>query len=192
MIVSVFVFLIALYCLFKDGDKLKENIISLSPLRDSHDETIFNKIIIAINSVIKGSLSVAIIQGILTSIGFAIFGVPNFILWGSIAAISALIPGIGTAMVILPAIFYLYFIGETFFAIGLLVWGIIAVGLVDNLLGPKLVGKGVKLHSFIILLSILGGIIFFGPLGFLLGPLVVTVLFVLSEVYFSISREYKG
>lgn len=191
VLLSVFVFLLATYVFFKDGEKLKATIIGLSPLRDAHDQTIFNKITVAVNSVMKGSLFVAIIQGILTSIGLAIFGVPNAILLGSIAIITALIPGIGTSIVLLPAIIYLFFTGEVFFAVGLLLWGMLAVGLVDNFLGPKLVGRGIKLHPFMILLSILGGLSFFGPIGFLLGPLVLSLLFVLIEVYFSINKEYK-
>ena len=182
-IAGVFIFLIALYYLFKDGRKLKAGVVALSPLQDIHDETIFNKLGLAINSVIKGNLAVALIQGILTAIGFALFGVPNAALWGSVAAITALIPGIGTALVLLPATLYLFFSGETIFAVGLLVWGMVAVGLVDNFLGPKLAQRGMRLHPFLILLSILGGIGFFGPLGFLLGPLVLSLLFALLEIY---------
>ena len=189
---SVFIFLIALYYLFKDGYKLKTVIIALSPLQDIHDETIFNKLTLAINSVIKGNLIVALVQGILTAVGFTIFGVPNATLWGSVAAIAALIPGIGTALVLLPAILYLYFSGETLFSAGLLLWGITAVGLIDNFLGPKLSSRGMRLHPFLILLSILGGISFFGPLGFLLGPLVLSLLFALLEIYFAIRKEHEG
>ena len=191
-IVGVFIFLIALYYLFKDGYKLKRAIVALSPLQDIHDETIFNKFALAINSVIRGNLAVALIQGILTAIGFAIFGVPNAALWGSVAAMAALIPGVGTALVLLPAILYLYFSGETLFAVGLLIWGVTAVGLVDNFLGPKFVERGIRLHPFLILLSILGGIGFFGPLGFLLGPLVLSLLFALLEIYFEVKKEHEG
>ncbi len=190
VIVGVFIFLIALYYLFKDGRKLKAAVVALSPLQDIHDETIFNKLALAINSVIKGNLTVALVQGILTAIGFAIFGVPNATLWGSVAVITALIPGIGTALVLFPAILYLFFSGETIFAVGLLLWGITAVGLVDNFLGPKLVERGMRLHPFLILLSILGGMGFFGPLGFLLGPLVLSLLFALLEIYFAIRKEH--
>ncbi len=190
VMVGIFILLVALNYLFKDGYKLKRAVVALSPLQDIHDETIFNKLALAINSVIKGSLAVALIQGILTAVGFAIFGVPNAALWGRVAAITALIPGIGTALVLLPAILYLYFSGQTFFAVGLLLWGVTAVGLVDNFLGPKLVERGVRLHPFLILLSILGGIGFFGPLGFLLGPLILSFLFALLEIYFAISKEH--
>jgi len=191
-LMGIFIFLIALYYLFKDGRKLKAAVVAISPLQDIHDETIFNKLALAIKSVIKGNLAVALAQGILTAVGFAIFGVPNATLWGSVAMIAALIPGIGTALVLIPAILYLYFIGEALFAAGLLVWGVTAVGLVDNFLGPKLASRGMQLHPVLILLSILGGIGFFGPLGFLLGPLVLSLLFALLEIYFAIRKEHEG
>lgn len=191
-IAGIFIFLVALYYLFKDGHKLKAAVVALSPLQDIHDETIFNKLSLAINSVVKGGLVVAFVQGILAAIGFAVFGVPNATLWGSIAAIAALIPGIGTALVLLPAILYLYFSGTALLAVGLLVWGVVAVGLVDNFLGPKLVERGMRLHPFLILLSILGGMGFFGPLGFLLGPLVLSLFFALLGVYFAIKKEHGG
>jgi predicted PurR-regulated permease PerM len=192
IMVSIFIFLVALYYLFKDGHKLKRAAIAVSPLQDIHDETIFNKIAVAINSVVRGNIAVALIQGTLTAVGFALFGVPNPVLWGSVAAVAALIPGIGTALVLLPAILYLYVSGETLPAAGLLLWGMTAVGLVDNFLGPKLVERGMRLHPFLILLSILGGISFFGPLGFLLGPLTLSMLFVLLEVYSTINKERKS
>ena len=190
-IVGIFIFLVALYYLFKDGQKLKNAVVALSPLKDIHDETIFNKLSLAINSIIKGNLAVALVQGILTAIGFTIFGVPNAALWGSIAAIAALIPGIGTALVIFPAILYLLLSGKIFLSIGLFLWGITAVGLIDNFLGPKFVGRETRLHPFLVLLSILGGIGFFGLLGFLLGPLVLSLLFAFLEIYFAISKEYE-
>jgi len=191
-IAGIFIFLVALYYLFKDGHKLKRAVVALSPLQDIHDETIFNKLALAINSVVRGNLLVGLVQGMLTAVGFVIFGVPNAALWGSVAAITALIPGIGTALVLLPAILYLFFSGETIFAVGLLLWGTTAVGLVDNFLGPKLASHGIRLHPFLILLSILGGIGFFGPLGFLLGPLVLSLLFALLEIYFAVSKEHKN
>ncbi len=189
MAVSFFLFLVALYYLLKDGQKLKAAIIALSPLSDADDETISQKIEMAVGSVMKGNLLIALVQGILTSVGFAIFGVPNAVLWGSIAAIAALIPGIGTALVLTPAIIFLFLKGEMFSGAGLIVWGIGAVGLVDNFLGPKFVGRGMQLHPLIILLSVLGGIGFFGPIGFLLGPLTISLLFALLDIYYSLMKK---
>ncbi len=189
---GIFIFLVALYFLFKDGGRFKAAITDLSPLEDRHDEIIFDKLALATNSVVRGSVVVGIMQGILTAIGFTIFGIPNPVLWGSVAAIAALIPGVGTALVLIPAILYLYFSDQVFFAVGLLLWSLTAVGLVDNFLGPKLAEQGVRLHPFLILLSILGGISFLGPIGFLLGPLVLSLLFALLELYFVVKKEHTG
>jgi predicted PurR-regulated permease PerM len=189
IMVSVFIFLVALYYLFKDGVRLKASVVTLSPLEDEYDETIFAKLGVAINSVVRGNLAVACIQGVVTAIGFAIFGVPNAAFWGGLTAIAALVPSIGTSLVVAPAILYLYVIGETTSAAWLLVWGVFAVGLVDNVLGPKFVERGMRIHPFLILLSILGGISFFGLIGFLLGPIVLGLLFSLLEIYGVITRK---
>lgn len=186
---STFIFLIALYYMFKDGEKLKLAIREMSPLKDSYDNTIFKKMENAINSIIKGSLIIAIIQGIVTSIGFLIFGVPSAFLWGTIASITALIPSVGTSLVVVPAIIYLFFSGSLFHAIGLAIWGFFAVGLIDNFLGPKLVGRGIKIHPFLILLSVLGGLALFGPIGFIIGPVVLSLLFTLSVIYSEIIHQ---
>lgn len=192
IMMSLFIFLVALYYLLKDGEKIKKFIIELSPLRDRSDEAIFKKLEGAANSIVKGNLLVALTQGMLTAFGFWIFGVPNAALWGSVAVITAIIPGIGTALVLTPAIAFLFLSGATASGFGLLAWGVGAVGLVDNFLGPKLVGRGMQLHPLIILLSVLGGIAFFGPVGILMGPLTVSFLFALLEVYFSLAKERQG
>jgi len=186
IMVGIIVLFIALYYLFKDGHELRKSVIALSPLSDVYDETIFRKLELAINSVVLGSISVALVQGVLTAIGLAVFGVPNPVFWGSVATVTALIPGVGTSIVLIPSILFLFFTGAEVAAVGLLIWGIVAVGLVDNVLGPKIVGKGAKLHPFLILLSILGGIGLFGPIGFLFGPLALALLFAFLEIYSTI------
>ena len=189
VLLDLFVFLIALYYLLRDGTKLKRAIIELSPLADVEDKTVFAQLELAVHSVIRGSLMIALIQGILTGIGFTFFGVPNSILWGVVAALSALIPGIGTSLVLGPGILYLFTVGATTQAVGLLIWSVVAVGLIDNSLGPKLVGKGMRLHPLMVLLSVFGGLAFFGPAGIFLGPLCISLLFALLSIYQHIRRQ---
>jgi predicted PurR-regulated permease PerM len=100
-----------------------------------------------------------------------------------IAAFGALIPSVGTTIVFIPAVVFLLFNGAYVQAIGLLVWGVLAVGLIDNLLGPYLMSRGNKLHPFIILLAVLGGLSVFGPIGFVVGPVLVSLFIVLLELY---------
>jgi predicted PurR-regulated permease PerM len=78
---------------------------------------------------------------------------------------------------------YLLFNGDFVPAIGLLIWGVLAVGLIDNLLGPYLMSRGNTLHPFLILLAVLGGISVFGPIGFIVGPVIVSLFMVLLELY---------
>lgn len=183
ILMNFFILIIALYYLLKDGEKLKDFIILLSPLPVTYDEQILAKLKTTVNALMRGILVIAIIQGVLTTIGFTIFGVPNAVLWGSVAVMASLIPSIGTSLVLLPGILYLYFVGNTIPALGLLVWGFVVVGLIDNYLGPKLVERKVGIHPFAILLSILGGLSFFGPIGFLFGPLVLSLFFAMLDVY---------
>jgi len=110
-------------------------------------------------------------------------------LWGVVAALSALIPGIGTSLVLGPGILYLFTVGATTQAVGLLIWSVVAVGLIDNSLGPKLVGKGMRLHPLMVLLSVFGGLAFFGPAGIFLGPLCISLLFALLSIYQHIRRQ---
>ncbi len=184
LLISFFVFLISFFYLLKDGKKMRKFIVSLSPLSDEDDEVILKKLENATNSVVKGSLTVALIQGAMTAIGFAIFGVPNPIFWGSVASVTALIPGVGTMLVLAPAIIFLFLTSSAFAGFGLLAWGVGAVGLIDNLLGPKLVASGAKLHPLMVLLSVLGGLILFGPIGLLIGPLTVSLLLALVDLHF--------
>jgi len=183
LIFNFFLMFLALFYLFRDGKRFRKSVIFLSPLSDNYDESILVRLSEGVSSVVKGSLLVAIIQGALAALGFFIFGLPNPMLWGSFAAIAALVPNLGTALVVLPAIIFLYWQGAAGSALGLLVWGVVIIGLVDNLLAPYLMKKGLKVHPFLVLLGVLGGFAFFGPLGFLVGPVLVALLMALLDMY---------
>jgi len=189
---NTFIFLIALYYFLKDGVALKRQAIELSPLADTNDEVIFEKLRRAVGSVVTGKLIIALIQGALIATGFAIFGVPNAVLWGTVGALAALVPSIGTAIVLVPGIIFLFVAEKTGAGVGLLIWGAVAVGLVDNLLAPVLVGKGAGLHPLVVLLSALGGIALFGPVGFILGPLVISFFIALLDIYSSMIKRGNG
>lgn len=180
---ELFIFFMSFYYLLRDGGKVTALIIKLSPLNNKDDTIIFERLRQAINSVIKGSLLVALIQGVLTAIGFTLFGIPNSILWGTLTIFAALIPAVGTGLVLIPGVIFLFVTGSFLPAIGLSVWGVFAVGLIDNALKPKLIGNDLSVHPLLILLSVLGGIAFFGPAGLFLGPLAVSLLFAFISVY---------
>ena len=180
---GAFLSLLGLFYFLKDGAKLKRWMFSLVPLAPEYKEEILREIRVVTNSVIEGTLIVAIIQGVAAGIGFAIFGIPNPIFWASLVVLFTPIPIIGTWLVVLPAVAYLFFIGNTALSIGLLVWSVILVNVIYNTIAPELMHRGNDIHPYVILLSILGGISFFGPIGFLVGPLIAALLFSLFTIY---------
>jgi len=188
---AFFSFLLMLLIIFhflKDGAEWRKSIIMLSPLSDKEDEKIIGRLSESVNAVMKGSLLVSLIQGVLMGLGLALFGVPHPALWGMVAAVCSLIPTVGTALVSVPSILFLYASGETTGAIGLLIWAAIAVGMIDNFLGPILIGGKIKISSILILFSALGGISLLGPAGVLVGPLMVSFLYTLISIY---RNEFK-
>jgi len=180
---GMFLFLISFYYLLKDGDKLRKDIVAISPFRDDRDEAILSKLENSVVSVVKGSIFVALIQGVVSGIGYYIFGLPSAVLWAGVTATAALVPGFGTSIALVPAILYLLFMVGIPNAIGLLIWGIFAVGLIDNFLGPKFMEKRVNIHPLLIMLSALGGLSFYGAAGFFLGPITISFLFALFDIY---------
>lgn len=183
---TVFAFFIALigsFYFFRDGKELLDLVVKASPLPDDEDLVIFNRLGRAIRAVATGTVLVALIQGSLVAIGFTFFGIERAILFGSVASVGALMPGVGTTIVTAPAILYLFVTGDMVNAIGLTVWSVLIVGFVDNLIGPYLMSRGNNMHPFIILISVLGGLALFGPIGFVVGPVVVTLFLVLLELY---------
>ena len=180
---ALFLWFLAVYYFLKEGDRIRSLLVKFSPLSDRYDLEIVNRVVTSVKSVIGGSLIVALLQGILAGVGFAIFGVPTPAIWGVVAVFAALIPTIGTALVTLPAVAFLVLTGNGIAAIGLLVWGVLIVGGIDNIVRPKLLERGVKVHPLTILLSVLGGLAFFGPVGFLTGPVIVSLLSEFLNIY---------
>lgn len=182
-VLALFLFLVSLYYFLRDGETIRRAVMRASPLSTAEEERISERLARAINAVVRGNLLIALIQGAVSTIGFVIFGVPNAILWGTAAGFAALIPGLGTSLVLVPVILFLFLSGDVVAGIGLAAWGAAAVGSVDNVLGPRLVGGGMQLHPLLILPGVLGGIALFGPAGIFLGPLVLALLFALLSVY---------
>jgi len=175
--------LLIMFYFLKDGTKWKKTIVMFSPLKDTDDEKIVDRLTQSINGVIKGSLLIALAQGALLGFGFWLFGIPNAALWGVVAAVTSLLPTFGTALVSVPAIIFLFVTGDTTSAVGLLIWAAILVGMIDNFLTPLVIGKGASLPSILVLFSVLGGISLLGPVGILVGPLAISLLYTLISIY---------
>ncbi|MEN9604451.1 MAG: hypothetical protein RJB39_136 [Candidatus Parcubacteria bacterium] len=185
IVLKLFLFLIALFYFLKDRTHFATLYARITPLSDKDNDRIFTSIRTAARSIMIGSLVVALCQGIVTGIGFAIFGVPNPFFWGAVAGMFALVPAVGPALIWIPAVIYLYVTGDpgSIAWIGQLIWGVVAVGLIDNILGPLVINKGISIHPLFILLSVIGGIAMFGPEGFLFGPLVLSIFVAIIEAW---------
>lgn len=180
---GIFLILLSLFYFLKDGQIWKKYIVKLSPLSDMHDERILAMLQRAVNGVMRGYVLIAAIQGLLMGFGLWIFGVPNATLWGVFAGIASMVPTIGTALVSIPAIIYLFATGDTGAAIGLAAWSIALVGTVDNVLNPVVVGKQIHVPPVVVLFSVLGGIALLGAPGIIIGPLAVSLLHTLIQIY---------
>jgi len=186
LLLGMLLVVITLFFFLKDGKRFLNYLMSLSPLDDKYDLKIFERIGLMITSVVRGVLLIAVVQAVLVGFGFYFFGVPNAILWATVTVVASLIPFIGTALVVFPGVAFLLFQGNLIGAIGLAVWGTLLIGLIDNLFMPVMYGKRVKVHALVILFAVLGGIYAFGPLGFLVGPMMVSFFIAILDIY----REY--
>jgi len=184
-ILNTFLYFLSLYYLLVDRDLLVNKLVSLSPLRDSLDLDLIRRLIVTVRSVVFGVLLIGILQGILAAIGMTIFGVPGALIWGAITIIASLVPFVGTALVLIPAILYLFFTGSQTAALGLLIWSVVCVGLADNFVGPFLMKGTTNMNALLILLSILGGLQTFGPIGIIVGPTILAGFLALIELYTS-------
>lgn len=163
------------FFLLRDGRKLVELLIRALPLGDERERLLFAKFAEVTRATVKGNLLVAAVQGALGGLIFWILGISGALLWGVVMAIASLIPAVGAALVWIPAAIYLAAVGEYVSATILTAFGVLVIGLADNLLRPILVGRDTKLPDYIVLLSTLGGIVMFGINGFVMGPLVAAL-----------------
>lgn len=183
LIFQMFIFFMALFYFFVDREKIYEFALDLSPFKDSLDKNILSRISSTVRGVVFGKIVIAIVQAIIAGIGMTIFGVPGAILWASLVVIAAQVPILGTALIMMPAVGYLLIIGETWSAFGLFIWSVVAVSSIDNILSPIIVGAKVHMNQLLILISLLGGLELFGPIGFIIGPTVLACVMVVVELY---------
>ncbi|MGK7296015.1 MAG: AI-2E family transporter [Candidatus Wenzhouxiangella sp. M2_3B_020] len=176
-VVKLALMLYVAFFLLRDGRLLAEKLVEAVPLGDERERMLMQKFVEVARATVKGNLLVAIVQGTLGGLIFWILGLPAALLWGVVMTVLSLIPAVGAGIVWLPAAIYLYAVGDWFSATVLVLFGVLIIGLADNILRPILVGRDTKLPDWMVLLSTLGGIAMVGINGFVVGPL-IAVLFV--------------
>jgi len=170
------------FFVLRDQDKVLAYVKSLLPFSKEVEKKIFDYSKGITSSVLYGQVIIGILQGIAAGLGFFIFGVPNALFLTLLAMMAGIFPIIGTTIIWLPVAIYLFVGGNTFSAIGVVVFGLISAT-IDNFLRPMIVSRRTKIHSAILLISMIGGLFLFGILGFILGPLIISYLLIMLEIY---------
>ncbi|MDQ2832505.1 MAG: AI-2E family transporter [Acidobacteriota bacterium] len=183
VITELVVMLFLLFFLFRDRELALSTLRSLLPLREHETSEFLERIGNTIFATALGRLSIAAVQGILASLAFWVLGVPNILLWAFTLTAFAMIPAFGAFLVWGPIAIYLGLNGHWGKAALLIVWGGLVVSTIDNILYPILIGSHIRAHIATILLTILGGIAVFGPLGIVLGPVLFTMGSTLLEIW---------
>jgi predicted PurR-regulated permease PerM len=186
---TFFLAFFAFFYLLKDGEKLRKLVIRSMPLADGRGEEIVDRLVGMAISVVRGALFMAIVWGLVVGVEFLVFGVPNPVFWGAISILAAFIPVIGVSLVIIPGILYVALTAGIVKAIVFAVIAFVISAFMESTLHPLVIGHGRHIHPFMLLLSVLGGISFFGPIGLFLGPLVLSLFLTVFEIYPTLMTE---
>lgn len=187
-VLDVGVMLYVAFFLLRDGDKLIVLMVKALPLGDRRERLLFSKFAEVTRATVKGNMVIAIIQGALGGFIFWALGIPAALLWAVVMAVLSLIPAVGAGLIWVPVAIYMFATGDYVQAIILTLFGVIVIGLVDNLLRPILVGRDTKLPDYLVLLSTLGGLVLFGINGFVIGPLIAALFTVVWGIFM---REFQ-
>ncbi len=182
-LLQLFIMLYAMFFFLIDGRSILDRILYLMPLSPAEEDRMVEKFVSVAKATLKGTLVIGIIQGGLAGIALFLAGIGGAAFWGTVMVVLSIIPGIGTALVWIPAVIYLVAGGHYLAAILLAAWCGVVVGAVDNVLRPMLVGRDTKMSDLLILLSTLGGIFLFGAVGFIIGPIVAALFVTVWDIY---------
>ena len=188
----LFIMLYAMFFFLLDGKRMLQLFLDILPLRDEDEQRMVEKFVSVSRATIKGTLVIGIVQGVLAGLSFWAGGIPLAVFWGTIMAVLSIIPGVGAAIVWIPGVVYLLIAGKIVSAIGVALWCAIVVGTADNFMRPALVGRDTKMPDLLILLSTLGGLVMFGAVGIVLGPVIAALFMTVWGIFDHTMREWVG
>lgn len=180
---DIFLFLLMLFFLLRDGAALRAEFHRISPFSEQQELQIFDHISRTVKAVLQAMVVVPIAQGVIAAIGFWLFGVPHPLAWGVAVVFAAFVPILGSPLGWLPAVAYVFYGGDTGRAVGLLIYGVVVISGIDNVIKPLILHGSAQIHPLLGFLSILGGAFAFGPLGFLVGPVVLSLVLSAIRIY---------
>lgn len=189
-LLQAFIFLYALYYFLVDGPNILRRILSYLPFSATEEERLLERFVSVARATFKGSLLIGVIQGAVAGLAFWVVGVPGPAFWGTVMVVLSIIPAVGAAIVWIPAVIYLFLVGRLIAAIVLLAWCGVVVSTLDNLLRPRLIGRDARMSDLLILLSTLGGIVLFGAVGFVVGPIVAALFVTVWHIFGEVFRDW--
>jgi predicted PurR-regulated permease PerM len=172
----------------RDGDRIVHALRRALPLTPAHKQELLDKFGNVIRSTVRGNLVVAAVQGALGGLAFGFLGVRGALLWAVVMAFLSLLPAIGAALVWLPVAIWFIATGSVGYGVALAAWGLLVIGLVDNLLRPRLVGQATLMPDYVVMITTLGGMAVFGINGFVLGPIIAAMFFAAWHLYLMTSQ----
>ena len=178
-VVFLFVFFFAL----KDGERAINYLKSVSPLKKENEEKFFKKFKDVTNSVLLGQIFVGLIQGLVAGVGFFIFGVKNPLILTFLSIGASIIPMVGPWLVWIPVNLFLILSGRPETAIGFLIYNLFITSLIDNVVRPFIVSRKTEINTGIIIIGMVGGFFVFGFLGLIIGPLILSYVLLVIEIY---------
>ena len=176
-------FLLMLFFLLRDGGRLRAELQPISPFSEEQERQIFDHLERTIKGALQAVVVVPVVQGILAGIGFMMFGVPPPFVWGTAVILAATVPLVGSPLGWIPACVYLALQGQTGPALGLLVYSAVVVSGSDNVIKPMLLSGSARIHPLLGFLSIIGGVLAFGVFGFLIGPVILSLVLSAIRIY---------
>lgn len=169
---KLFVMLYAVFFFLIDGRRILNGILHYTPLNAEDKHRVLGTFTSVGRATIKGTLVIGIVQGGLAGLALWLAGIEGAVFWGTIMVVLSIVPGIGTALVWVPAVIFLALTGKAVAAAAVAIWCGVVVGLADNVLRPLLIGKDTQMPDLLVLLTTLGGLVAFGATGIVVGPLI--------------------
>jgi predicted PurR-regulated permease PerM len=182
-VASVFITLYLAFFLIRDGDAVARSVLHAIPLTSAHKRELRSKFTTVIRATVKGNLLVAAVQGALGGLAFWYLGVSAAVMWAVLMAFSSLLPAVGAGLVWVPVVVYFLFKGAHWQRVALTAWGVLVIGLIDNLLRPMLVGKDTRMPDYVVLITTLGGMAALGINGFVVGPTIAAMFIAVWHLY---------
>ena len=187
---QLFVLFYALFYFLVDGPRILRTILQYIPLAHVQKEELLERFVSVTRATVRGSLLIGLIQGGAAGLAFWVAGVPGPAFWSTVMVVLSIIPAVGATLIWIPAVIYLFTLGQVVAATGLLAWCAIVVGTIDNLLRPRLIGRDARMSDLLILLSTLGGIVLFGAVGFIVGPIVAALFVTVWCMYGDVFHDW--